>query len=71
MANEKVFRMPASTTYTAEQALHSALNDDLDDVLIAGYDKDGDLIVRSSRLTRAEALFLAVKMLRWAEGLME
>lgn len=63
-----IFRLPASTTLTAEQALNSALTENLTDVLIAGYDESGDLIVRSSRLTCAEALFLATKMARWAES---
>lgn len=63
-----VFRLPASTTFTPEQALNSALDDGLTDVLIAGYDDNGNLVVRSSRLTCAEALFLATKMARWAES---
>ena len=41
---------------------------DQDDVLICGYNADGELYIRSSRLTRAEALFLATKAARWAEG---
>lgn len=65
-------RMPAATTWTAEQALQSALNDaeieELTDVLIIGYNAAGDLYIRSSRLTRAQALFLCMKAVRWAEG---
>ncbi len=63
-----IFRLPASTTFTAEQALQTTLMDDLSDVLIIGYDKDGDLLIRSSRMTCAEALFLANKAARWAES---
>ena len=63
-----VFRMPASTTLTVDQALDSAKNDKLTDVLIAGYDEDGVLCIRSSRMTCAEALFLAIKMAQWAEN---
>lgn len=68
-----IIRLPASsTTMTAQQALYSALADAessiLDDVLICGYNADGELYIRSSRLTRAEALFLATKAARWAEG---
>jgi len=66
MAN--ILRLPPSTTFTAEQALRSALSDGFQDVLIAGYAADGTLLVRSSRLTCAEALFLATKMARWAES---
>lgn len=40
----------------------------LADVLICGYDEDGALYVRSSRLTCAEAMFLATKAARWAES---
>lgn len=61
-----VFRMPASTSFNAEQALQASLNDNLADVLVAGYDEKGALVVRSSRMTCAEAAFLANKMLHWA-----
>lgn len=66
-----LIRLPPTTTMTAEQALQSALVDaeskHLADVLIIGYDEDGALYVRSSRLTCAEAFFLANKAARWAE----
>ncbi len=67
-----LIRLPPSTTMTATQALESALVDAKDshltDVLICGYDADGGLYVRSSRLTCAESMFLAIKALRWAES---
>lgn len=67
-----LIRLPPTTTMTAQQALESALVDaednHLKDVLIIGYDADGDLYVRSSRLTCAEALFLANKAGLWAMG---
>lgn len=63
-----IFRLPASTTFNAQQALQASLADDLQDVLIAGYDAEGVLCVRSSRMTCAEALFMATKMMRWAES---
>lgn len=63
-----VFRLPATTTFTPEQALKSALDDDLQDVLVIGYDQDGKLVIRSSRMTCAEALFLCNKAARWAES---
>jgi hypothetical protein len=54
-----LIRLPPTTTMTAQQALESALVDaeskHLTDVLIMGYDEDGDLYIRSSRLTCAEA----------------
>ena len=43
--------LPATTTFTPKQALLSAMdfvdNDNLQDVLIVGYDGDGELVVRS------------------------
>lgn len=61
-----LFRLPASTAFNAEQALQSALLDDLQDVLVIGYDSAGELYVRSSRMTCAEATFLAEKAKHWA-----
>jgi len=66
--SDNLFRLPASTNFNAEQALHSALGAGFTDVLICGYDGNGELVVRSSRMTCAEALFLANKMARWAES---
>lgn len=67
-----LIRLPPTTTMTAEQALESALVDarenGLQDVLIIGYDCDGDLFIRSSRLNCAQALFMANKAMRWAES---
>lgn len=63
----KLFRLPASTGFSAEQALNDALKDDLSDVLIIGYEQDGSLYIRSSKMTCAEALFMANKAARWAE----
>jgi hypothetical protein len=66
MNNEKVIELPASTNYTAEQALNSALKADLTDVMVIGYDEDGNLFVRSSRMTRAEGLFMVEKAREWS-----
>lgn len=67
-----LIRLPPATTMTAQQALESALVDaeskHLTDVLIMGYDEDGSLYVRSSRLTCAEAFFLANKAALWAQN---
>lgn len=56
----------------AKQALHSTLSFEnefgLQDVLIVAYDMDGDLFICSSRMTNAEALFLATQACRWAEN---
>lgn len=66
MNNMNVIALPASTNYTAEQALESAKSLDMTDALIVGYDQDGVLVVRSSRMTCAEALFLLEKAKHWA-----
>lgn len=63
-----ITHLPATTTLTAEQALHSALNENLTDVLVCGYAADGSLVVRSSRMTRADALWLAEMLRRWTIG---
>ena len=62
--------LPATTTFTTRQALLSAMefadNDNLQDVLIVGYDGDGALIVRSSRMDRKDALWLSEMLRDWA-----
>ena len=60
-----------NTSMTPTQALHSALADaenGMQDVLIIAYDADGCLYIRSSKMTCAEALFMANKAMRWAES---
>jgi len=54
----KVTKLPPSTTFTVDQALDDTKQMRLNDVLILGYDNDDVLFVRSSRMTKAEALFL-------------
>jgi len=72
MNNMTVIALPASVNYTAEQALNSALMVGLTDVLVLGYDAEGVFIVRSSRMTRAEAVFMTKKGEQWAmEGGLE
>lgn len=67
-----LIRLPPTTTLTAEQALKAALMDaesnHLADVLICGYDETGGLYIRSSRLTCAEAFFMANKAALWAQS---
>ena len=69
MNNENVIALPASVNYTPEQALLSMLEfcrkDNLQDVICLGYDADGDLIVRSPKMTRAEGMFMAEKAKEW------
>lgn len=66
MNNENVITLPASVNYTAEQALQSALQrKSLTDVMIIAYDEDGILFIRSSKMTRAEGLFMLEKAKEW------
>lgn len=62
--------LPATTTFTTRQALLSAMefsdNDNLQDVLIVGYDGNGELLVRSSRMDRKDALWLSELLRNWA-----
>lgn len=70
MNNQKVISLPASIHFTPEMALKHVLGlcetGKLQDVLIIGYDNDNDLITFSSRMTRAEAVFLLEKGKEWA-----
>lgn len=56
--NKNVFSLPATTTMTPEQALASAGQLELGEVLVIGHDKDGELVVRSSRMDSKNALWL-------------
>ena len=66
MNNKNVIALPASVNYTPEQALHSALKANLTDVMVLGYDEDGELFVRSSKMTRAEGLFMTERAREWS-----
>lgn len=65
-----IHQFPATTTNTVEQALASAVSfqDRLTDVLIVGYDDAGDLYVRSSRMSRQDALWLAHALIDYARN---
>lgn len=64
--NANVFSLPATTTFTADQALDSAKSLNLVDVMIIGYDTDGDFVLRSSRMDRKDALWLSELAKMWA-----
>lgn len=63
---ENLIAFPATTTMTPQQALLSALefanNGNLTDVLVVGYDGDGELVIRSSRMDRKDALWMAEQL---------
>ena len=66
MNSANVISLPASENFKPEQALASASSLGLTDVLVVGYDADGVLAVRSSHMSRAEALFLLEQAKQWA-----
>lgn len=55
----EIKKFPASTNLTVEQALNSSLQEDLEEVLIIGHYKDGDLFIRSSKMDIKTAFWLA------------
>jgi hypothetical protein len=57
----KIVELPASTSFTVEQALHSALQSGIKEVLIIGFYDDGDLFIRSSKMDRRNALWMIKK----------
>ena len=60
-----------NTSMTPMQVMHATLADveaGMQDILIIGYDADGCLYIRSSKMTCAEAFFMANQALRWAES---
>lgn len=65
-----VLSFPATGTMTPSQALASAMafaeQRGLQDVLVVGYDDDGDLFIRSSRMNRKDALWLAEQLKLYA-----
>ncbi len=58
-----------SEKMSPRQAVYSTLPDvdaGMQDILIIGYDVNGDLYIRSSQLTRAEAHFMAYQAMQGA-----
>jgi hypothetical protein len=39
------------------------------DMIAVGHDEDGKLLIRSSHMSRAEAVFLLLEALDWARGI--
>lgn len=50
--------LPASESWSPEQALQHCLNIDLKQVLIIGLDDDHRLVVRSSKMRTKDAIYL-------------
>lgn len=58
MSVTNVNYLPPSSSFTVDQALESAKQLGMTDVLILGYDSGGELCVRSSKMERKDALWL-------------
>lgn len=54
----EIKHLPPSSHMSVEQALESAKDAGICSVLVIGESEEGTLITRSSKLTRAEALWL-------------
>lgn len=57
--------LPPSTTMTVDQALDAAKHCDMKNVIAIGYDADGDFVLRSSRMTREQALWIIESARLW------
>jgi hypothetical protein len=70
---DNVRSLPPTITYTVEQALQDALQyaqtSGLKDVLIIGEEPNGVLFIRSSRMTRKDALWLAERSRLYSLGI--
>jgi len=53
-----ITRLKPSENFTVEQALNDSLNRDLNECLVIGYDKAGDLFIRSSKMSIKDALWI-------------
>lgn len=54
----KVIPFPATNTMNVGQALDHQRQDDLQEVLILGFDKNGEFVLRSSRMNKKDGLWL-------------
>jgi hypothetical protein len=68
VSTDKVIELGGHMRMTVEEALKSCLRADLQEVMIMGYDADGDLIIASSAMSRKDALWLAEKARQSALG---
>lgn len=73
--NENVVALPHSTNYQPEQALRAALefcrDDNLTDVMVVGYNASGELVLLSSKMSRADGLFMLRMAEDWVLGKVE
>ena len=67
----EVVELAAHERMTVEQCLNhvSRKHAEFTDVLVCGYDKDGDFFTFSSHMSRKDALWLAMLLVDHARGL--
>lgn len=58
---DNVHFLAAHAHMKVDEAFSVAMRNNLTDVIIIGYGDDGDLVINSSHMTRAEALFMLEK----------
>lgn len=57
-AKENIQELGPHHRMTVQQVLEYLLRNPPEDILVVGYDENGDLVHYSSKMTRAEALWL-------------
>ena len=60
-------RVPPSDSWSPEQALAYSAREKWGSVLVVGYDEDGELRIRCSRMSPADALWLLELAKDWAK----
>lgn len=70
MADKISHLVTGSTSLTPEMALADAGNFDFSDVMVIGY-QDGELVVRSSHMSRKDAVWLLLAALDHSRGISE
>lgn len=58
MTNIVKWKMPVDANMTMRRFKRSVAEEDFTGAVIMGYDKDGDFIVRSSKMSRKDALWM-------------
>jgi hypothetical protein len=70
---ENVVSLPARDNMTVEECLalsaRESVSEKWQDVMVLAYDEHGDLVVRSSHMSRKDALWLLVTAADHARGL--
>lgn len=70
MADSYIQLAPHSSM-TVEQAIGYLYRNqgEFRDVIAIGYNSDGEIVIRSSEMSRAEAAFMILSALDWARGI--